>query len=684
MAALPGVSRVVLNSTVGKITIEGDVDVDHVLREAKKENYRIVPEGQSSSISAASEPRLNLELVRALVSGLALGLGFTLQIVGLRNGYFISFYALALVLGGYGNARKAYYALPKLDFNMSVLMTFAMIGAVGIGKWEEAGTVAFLYSVSDLLESWSMEKARRSIRELMDLAPKTATIRRQNKEMQVPVAEVGIEDILIVHPGEKVAMDGRILKGSTSLNEAAITGESIPVDKGPGDDVYAATLNTTGVLEVAVTKRAEDTTIAKIIHLVEEAQSKRAPAQAFVDRFATIYTPIVLGLAVVMALVPPLLFGFHWDPWIYRGLALLIVSCPCALVVSTPVAMVSAISTAARNGVLIKGGIYLEQAGALKVIAFDKTGTLTEGHPAVTDVIPVGSYTEQELLQTAASLEIRSDHPLAKAIVESHLALGVDVTPAEEVAAIPGRGVRGTIGKQSVYVGNLRWFRELGIPTGEVEHYITLLQNEGKTSMVVGTQNKLLGVIAVADKIRTESKTVVAQLRKEGIEHTILLTGDNQESARAIATATGVDEFRAELLPQDKVESVKALLSHYGKVAMVGDGINDAPALATATIGIAMGKAGTDTAMETADITLMSDDLGKLPFLIHMGRRTMAIIRQNITFSIVVKVIAVLLVFPGWLTLWLAILADMGASLLVTLNGIRLLRVKEQIKSPSP
>lgn len=611
-----------------------------------------------------------------MAAAVALLSGYITERAGGSSAIFIPLYVVSMAVGGWGNFHKAFYSLPRLDFNMSVLMSMAVIGAMAIGQWEEGAVVAFLYSVSEMLEAWTMERARQSIRQLMDIAPKVARILRPTGEVDVPVEEIQAGDVMIIRPGEKIAMDGRIIKGESAINQAAITGESVPVEKGPGDEVFAGTLNTHGSLEVEVTKLVQDTTIAKIIHLVEEAQAKRAPSQAFVERFAAIYTPIVLVLAAGIALVPPLLLGYDWGPWIYRGLALLVVSCPCALVVSTPVAIVSAIGNAARNGVLIKGGIYLEEAGSLTAIAFDKTGTLTKGEPAVTDVIPLGPRSEQELLQIAAALEVRSEHPLALAIVRAAEARDLLWTPTEDFSAITGRGAQGTVNGQTVYIGSLRLFEELGISTNPVAGQVRRLQEEGKTAMVVGTMEEFLGIIAVADEVRETSKVALAALKRAGIRHTIMLTGDNEATARAMAARVGVDEYRAELMPQDKVKAVQTLQHQYGKVAMVGDGINDAPALATATVGIAMGGAGTDTALETADIALMADDLTKLPFTISLSRAALRIIRQNITFSLVIKVIAVLAVFPGWLTLWLAILGDMGASVLVTLNGIRLLRIK--------
>jgi len=413
--------------------------------------------------------------------------------------------------------------------------------------------------------------------------------------------------------------------------------------------------------------------------MVEDAQSKRAPSQAFIERFAAVYTPIVLILVVGIVLIPPLFFGYPWAPWIYRGLVLLVVACPCALVVSTPVAIVSAISNAAKNGVLIKGGIYLEEMGSLKAIAFDKTGTLTRGEPTVTDVIPIGALSESTLLEVAANLEALSEHPLAVSIIKAAKSRGFEVTPAENFKEITGRGGQGTVAGQTVFIGNLRLFQEQLISTASIVQQVEKLQQEGKTAMIVGTKDNFLGIIAVADQVREGSAAAVAALKRAGLNKTIMLTGDNVTTAEAMAAQVGVDECRADLLPQDKVTAIQELLKEYGKVAMIGDGINDAPALALSTVGIAMGGAGTDTALETADIALMADDLSKLPFTVILSRKAISIIKQNITFSLVIKAVAILAVFPGWLTLWLAILADMGASLIVTLNSLRLLGVKHDL-----
>ncbi|AGB48873.1 copper/silver-translocating P-type ATPase,heavy metal-translocating P-type ATPase, Cd/Co/Hg/Pb/Zn-transporting [Methanomethylovorans hollandica DSM 15978] len=671
---LPGVLSASLNTMTGKLAVEGRASLEDIRQLGQDENYKINPVVQQRSI-AQPVKKINWEMLRAVLSGVSLVIAVGVEKFGGSATAYLPMYILAMVLGGWGNFKKASHALPRLNFNMSVLMSVAVIGAFAIGQYEEGATVAFLYAISEMLQAWTVEKARRSIRQLMDIAPKTALLRRSGSEVETSVEQINIDDIMIVYPGEKIAMDGEIVKGESAINEAAITGESIPADKGPGAEVFAGTLNTHGSIEVKVTKLVQDTTIAKIIHMVEEAQSKRAPSQVFVEKFATVYTPIVMALAMGFMFLPPLLLGYEWTPWIYRGLTLLVVACPCALVVSTPVAIVSAISNAAKNGVLIKGGIHLEEAGSLNAIAFDKTGTLTKGEAVVTDIIPVGSTPENKLLQMAANLEARSEHPLAVAIIKAAQQRGHQVVPVEDFTAIAGRGAHGTINAQRIYIGNPRMFIEKGISLEPVIKEIERLQGQGKTVMIVGTPNTFLGIIAVADEVRENSTDAVTALKSAGIQHTIMLTGDNDVTAKAMSAKVGVDEYRAELLPQDKVTVVQELLGKYNKVGMIGDGINDAPALALSTVGIAMGGAGTDTALETADIVLMADDLSKLPFTIRLSRKALAIIHQNIGFSLIIKAIAILAIFPGWLTLWMAILADMGATIIVTLNSLRLLKV---------
>ncbi len=673
---LSGVIKASLNTMTGTLIIEGVADLAAIRKLGKEENYKINTAEQKKQTIIKPVITVNWQLSRAILSGICVLTGLIMEKTGAAAGVFFIFYLTAIVSGGWGNFKKAFYALPRLNFNMSVLMSTAVIGALAIGQYEEGATVAFLFAISEMLESWTMERAQRSIRQLMNISPKTALIRRKGVETEIPVEEIMVDDIMIVAPGAKIAMDGVILKGETAVNQASITGESIPAEKGPGSEVFAGTLNTYGSLEVKVTKLVTDTAIAKIIHMVENAQNKRAPSQAFVDKFAAVYTPIVMIIAACIILVPPLFLGYEWAQWIYRGLVLLVIACPCALVVSTPVAIVSAISTAAKHGVLIKGGIHLEETGSLNAVAFDKTGTLTKGKPVVTDILPMNSIPKDGILQLAANLESRSEHPLALAILKEAEKNGFQPAAPDDFCIIPGRGAKATINAELFFIGNPKLFLEMGMSLNKVAESIEELQQQGKTVMLIGTKNVLYGLIAISDEIRENSNAMIKDLKKAGIRHTIMLTGDNKAASRSIAGKIEIDEYKAELLPEHKLTAIQELIDKYGKVAMVGDGINDAPALALSTVGIAMGGAGTDTALETADIALMADDLSKIPFVIKLSRKSLSIIRQNITFSLVIKAVAILAVFPGWMTLWLAILADMGASLLVTLNSLRLLNEK--------
>ncbi|MDH8744624.1 heavy metal translocating P-type ATPase, partial [Staphylococcus epidermidis] len=562
------------------------------------------------------------------------------------------------------------------------LMTVAVIGGAIIGKWAEVSVVVILFAISEALERFSMDKARQSIRSLMDIAPKEALVRRKGQEMMVHVDDIAVGDIMIVKPGQKIAMDGMVVSGYSAVNQAAITGESVPVEKAVDDEVFAGTLNEEGLLEVEITKLVEDTTISKIIHLVEEAQGERASSQAFVEKFAKYYTPIIMIIAALVAVVPPLFFGASWETWVYQGLAVLVVGCPCALVISTPISIVSAIGNAAKKGVLIKGGVYLEEMGALKAIAFDKTGTLTKGVPVVTDFNVLNKQVdENEMLSIITALEYRSQHPLASAIMKRAEEANISYSDVvvDDFSSITGKGIKGTVDGTTYYIGSPKLFKELSNSSFDknLEKKVATLQNQGKTAMVVGTDKEILAIIAVADEVHESSKEVIQKLHQLGIKNTIMLTGDNKGTANAIGSHVGVKEVQAELMPQDKLDYIKQLKSEYNNVAMIGDGVNDAPALAASTVGIAMGGAGTDTALETADVALMGDDLRKLPFTVKLSRKALNIIKANITFAIAIKFIALLLVIPGWLTLWIAILSDMGATLLVALNSLRLMRVKE-------
>lgn len=584
-------------------------------------------------------------------------------------------YGLAVALGVRFVIVKAWHAARRLRPDMNLLMVVAVAGAIGIGEWFEAATVAFLFALSLALESWSVGRARRAIAALLDLAPPMVrAITAGGEEQEIPAAEAPVGTRFVVKPGERVPLDGRIVAGRSAINQAPITGESMLVAKEPGAEVFAGTINGDGALEVESTKAAADTTLAHIIRLVEQAHSRRARVEQWVESFARVYTPAVMILAVAVFLVPPLAFGEAWVDWFYRALVLLVIACPCALVISTPVSIVAALAAAARQGVLVKGGTYIEQPARVRAIAFDKTGTLTRGVPQVVELLPLNGHTKAELLERAAALEARSTHPLARAILDHARQEGAAAPPAEDALVLPGKGVTGRFRGEEFWLGSHRYLVERGQETPEVTERAEALEREGYTVVVIGNRVHVCGLIAVADTVRPGAAESLRDLRALGIAHLIMLTGDNRTTAEAIARAVGVDEVRAELLPQDKVVAVEALVGTYGAVAMVGDGVNDAPAMARASLGIAMGAVGSDAAIETADIALMADDLGKLPWLVRHSRHTLAIIRQNIVFSLGVKAVFVVLTFAGFSTLWGAIASDVGASLLVVANALRLLR----------
>ena len=584
-------------------------------------------------------------------------------------------YAIAIALGGRFVIVKAWYAARRLRPDMNLLMTVAVVGAIAIGDWLEAATVAFLFALSLVLEGWSVGRARRAIAALLDLAPPLArVIESAGIERDVPAAEVPVGARFVVRPGERIALDGRVVAGASAVNQAPITGESIPVTKEPGSEVFAGTINGEGALEIQSTKAAADTTLAHIIRLVEAAQSRRSPSEQWVEKFARVYTPVVMALAILVAVIPPLILGGAWSDWLYRALVLLVIACPCALVISTPVSIVAALAAAAREGVLIKGGAYVELPSRLRAIAFDKTGTLSAGRPTVLALQPLNGHSENDLLARAAALEARSTHPLARAIVEFAAARGVTPAPAEEVQVLPGKGVAGKFDGRSFWLGSHRYLEERMQETPDLHERAETLERQGSTVVVIGNETHVCGLIAIADTVRPETANAVRALRGVGIDHLVMLTGDNRATADSIGKQVGIDVVKAELLPADKVAAIEAMVAEHRFVAMVGDGVNDAPAMASATIGIAMGAAGSDAAIEAADIALMSDDLSKLPWLVGHSRRTVSVIRQNIWFALAIKAVFVLLTFAGLASLWAAIAADMGASLIVVANGLKLLR----------
>ena len=583
-------------------------------------------------------------------------------------------------------ARKAWTAVRVRSLDINVLMMIAAAGAVALGQWSEAAAVVLLFAIAQTLEVRTLERARHAIRALMNLAPASALVRDDAapampgliKERNVAIDLVRPGMLIVVRPGEKIPLDGEVAAGESAVNQAPITGESLPVDKRPGDGVFAGTINGRGALEVRVTRERRDTTLARITHLVERAQAQRAPTQTLVERFAKIYTPAVIALAAIVAIVPPVWLGLGaagvWHIWLYRALVLLVVSCPCALVISTPVSIVTALAGAARKGVLIKGGMHLERTARVRCIAFDKTGTLTRGTPEVVALTALNGVAPRAVIALAASVERRSEHPIAQAILRYAVSSGVDAPPGAGVLSLTGRGAEGLVGSSRVVVGNHRLFEERRFCSPDLHVHLGAISDSGRTAVLVAKDGEAVGVIAVADRAREAGRDTMDLLRRQGIEHLVLLTGDNEATARAIADELGVDEFHADLLPEEKVAAIHDLRRRFGSVAMVGDGVNDAPALATADVGIVMGAAGSDAALETADVALMADELLKIPYAFRLSRATMRNIRVNLAISLVMKAAFMVAAVAGVATLWMAVLADTGASLIVIANALRLLR----------
>jgi Cd2+/Zn2+-exporting ATPase len=580
-----------------------------------------------------------------------------------------------MVLSGYTIAELGVKSLIKGSININLLITIASIGAFTIGHLEEAAAVVLLFNIAERLEDYAADRARHSIETLMELKPENATLRRKGVEVTVPVQEVLPGEVFVVRPGDRIPLDGAVIEGASSVNQATITGESAPVTKDEGEDVFAGTINLDGFLVVQVTKKVGETVLARILKLVEQAEESRSPTEAFVDRFARIYTPAVIILAILVATIPPVILGQPINEWVYRSLVMLVVACPCALAISTPVAMVSAITSASGNGVLVKGSTFMERMNDVKAIAFDKTGTLTMGELEVTDVVSP-DLTEEEVLRIAVSLEAKAEHPIAKAILARAEAAGIKPVETSEFKAYVGRGVEACIDEKTCCIGNLRLLQELGIDP--LDGIVEKLETQGKTVVLVSEDDCAVGAIALMDKLREGATQTISELKKRGLK-VQMLTGDNETTAKAIAEKLGMDGYMAHLLPEEKLEAIEELRAEYGPVAMVGDGVNDAPALAAADVGIAMGAIGSDVALETADIALMEDDLSRITYLVRLSQATMGRIKENITASILVKLLVAVLAFPGWITLWIAVaVGDMGLSLAVILNSMRLGRVKAQ------
>ncbi|HEY3078936.1 MAG TPA: cation-translocating P-type ATPase [Chloroflexota bacterium] len=704
VAGLPGVSQARVNFATGQLVVEYEAERTErsdIVGRIRELGYDASVEpaapgaiaGRDRAERARAFLRRNPRVIATALCGLFLAAAFGLDLAGAGQPFVATAALGAVAVGGYHVARAGWQALRlSRTLDMNALMSLAVIGAAALGDWLEAGTVVFLFALGNALEAYTVDRARGAIRQLMALAPREARIRRGGAEITLSVEEVRVGDVVRVRPGERIPLDGVVLAGASSVDQAPITGESVPVDKAPGEEVFAGSVNGPGYLEVGATRPYQETTIARIIRLVEEAQVGRAPTQRLVDRFSARYTPAVIAGAALLATVPPLLFGQPFGPWFYRALVLLVIACPCALVISTPVAIVAAITRAARDGVLIKGGAALEALGGVRVFAVDKTGTLTTGRPEVVAVLATDeTLSSSQLLVLAAAVEARSEHPLARAVVRYAQHEGLEIPAAVGFEALPGRGARGRVvptiagaaglaqleaptAPRRVLVGAPRWLGAEGVDLGPVRAALAEQEVAGRTVLIVAVDGRAAGLIVLADRPRPGARGALEALRQLGVERIVLLTGDNRPTAETLAAELGLDEVRAELLPEDKVRAIQALLTEGRTVAMLGDGVNDAPALAAATVGMAMGVAGSAVALETADVALMADDLNRAPHALGLARAALSTIRQNVAVSLLTKGIFLVLGAAGLAGLWLAVLADMGTSLLVTLNGMRLLR----------
>lgn len=664
------------------VRVHHELDDDRTLiREIAATGMKAVPERSATSpapdhVDDARPWYGSAAFVSLVVSGVGAITAESFAIAGLEETVAVRIIALvAVVAGGYRMVDRAWRSLRSFTLNIHFLMSVAVAGALVIGEWPEAAMVVFLFALAELIEARSLARARNAIRGLMEMTPDSATTLRGLGWERVPVAEVSEGEIVRIRPGERLAFDGTVRHGESAVDQAAITGESMPVDKGKGDDVFAGSINVSGTFDYEVTRIAAESTVAQIAQLVDTASANKAVAERFIDKFARRYTPAMLLIAIVVAFVPPLIFDITFADSVYRGLVLLVIGCPCALVISTPVTIVSGIAAAARRGILIKGGAVIEAGSNLVAIAFDKTGTLTAGRPTVTDVVPLDGSTSEQLLHIAAAVEIRSEHPIASAIVRAHHTLHghEDDAVVTEFRALTGRGASARVDGELVVVGNHRLAHDLNVCSPEVERQLDLLEKDGKTTVLVMSDNRALGVIGVADSLRPSSAAAIRDLHSLGMK-TYLLTGDNATTARSIARSAGIDDVRADLLPIDKIRAIEELQATVGPIGMAGDGINDVPALAQSNVGFAMGVAGSHIALDTADVALMEDNLDKLPEFIRLARKVRRVLWQNISIALGLKFLFFALAVAGHATLWMAVFADMGASLIVVFNGLRLLR----------
>ncbi len=614
------------------------------------------------------------KLIIGSIAGVLLASGLILEFFTSLNIPAQIVFLSVIAVSGRDILKKAGLSILKLRLDMNCLISIAAFGSFFISHGEEGAAVIFLFFIAESLEDYAADRAKQSISQLLKLAPDTARVKRNNEEIELHVHEVQIGDIIVIRPGEKIPLDGNVLTGHSSINESPITGESLPAEKTEGDKVYAGTMNEEGYLEIKVTKKTGDTVLSKIVKMVEEAEKKKSKTEKYIDKFARYYTPAVIGLAFAAFLVPTFILGYPWDVWFYRALVLLVVSCPCALAISTPVAMVSALTSSARHGVLIKGASYLEELSRVKAIAFDKTGTLTKGKLEVTDVVGFNGHSSEEALSIAASLESRSEHPIAKAVLKKARSENIQFKEISRFRAIKGRGLEAQINGKTYYAGAGSLFDDLSM---EIPKELSQFEMQGKTSIFISDKDRAIGVIALGDRVRDKASLIVSHLKKLHIR-TEMITGDNKRVADSLVAKIGIDEYHAQLLPGDKVKVVEELMDRFGSVAMIGDGVNDSPALAAASVGIAMGTIGSDVAIETADIALMHDDLSKIDYLMFLSRKTMHVVKQNVSLSILIKGSFTIMALFGLINLWVAVaIGDMGLSLAVILNAMRLTKVKE-------
>lgn len=677
---MDGVYKVQPNLMSGTIEILHSSEINnHILK--KRIESTVVRVIDEENISSVNQNKKRIWIVA--LSGIILLCGLLFQFVNATSLIVNLTYFVSIFLSGSLVFPKAMGSLKRKHFDMNVLMTIAVFGAIAINEFSEAAAVAFLFSLSELLESLSVQRARKAIQELLKIAPQTAQlILEDGKVVEINASEVQIAQLIRVKAGEAIPVDGVVINGYSTVNQAPLTGESLPVEKTLGETVFAGTINQEGSLDVKVSKAFSDTKISQVIKLVEEAQSQKAVSQKFVDRFAEVYTPTVLIVAVLTFLIPPIFFAAGWSEWLYKSLVLLVIACPCALVISTPVSIVSSLTALAKKGVLVKGGAILETLGQIEALAVDKTGTLTEGKLKVERFIKFNSYSEKQALEVARAMEVHSTHPIAHAVVEYADSKSVEKINVERFTAVTGLGVEAVIDGHTYLLGNHRFAHEAGICTPEIENELYELEKKSYSIVVIGHKphhncsGEVIGIIALKDSTRKDSKNSLLELKEAGIKKVVLLSGDNQKIVSALAKELPLDEAYGDLLPEDKVKHIEKLKEVYKTVGMIGDGINDAPAMAKSSIGIAMGFVGSDTAIETSDVTLMTDDLKQVSSAIKAGRRTLKVIQFNIFFALITKAIFLALTFFGYSNLWLAVAADTGAALLVILNSLRLLKIR--------